>query len=122
MKIRNKQKNENLVYSSEFGRMCPACGRPADGCLCRESKSTPLGDGIVRVRRETQGRRGKGVTLITGLPLAPDALKTLGKRLKAQCATGGTVKDGLIEIQGDHRDAVIRILEKEGWTVKRSGG
>ena len=76
----------------------------------------------MRVGRETQGRRGKGVTVVTGVPLGGDALAELGARLKRLCGSGGTVRDGVIEIQGDHRDRLVAELAKEGWTVKRSGG
>jgi translation initiation factor 1 len=82
----------------------------------------PKGDGVVRVGRETKGRKGKGVTLVSGVPLPPEELKTLAKELKQKCGTGGTLKDGVIEIQGDHRDALIELLKTKGWTVKRSGG
>jgi translation initiation factor 1 len=83
--------------------------------------STPA-DGIVRVGRETKGRRGKGVSVITGVPLGESDLKDLAKQLKRLCGSGGTVKDGVIEIQGDHRDRLVEELTKRGWTVKRSGG
>jgi len=82
----------------------------------------PAGDGIVRVGRETKGRKGKGVTIVTGLKLSGPALEALGSQLKKRCGSGGTVKDGTIEIQGDHRDLVVAELEKLGWTVKRVGG
>src|SRR5262245_42738003 len=78
--------------------------------------------GVVRVGRETKGRRGKGVTIITGVPLAPLQLVELAAELKRKCGSGGTVKDGVIEIQGDHRDAIVDELAKRGWTVKRVGG
>ena len=77
---------------------------------------------MVRVGRETRGRKGKGVTVVTGVPLAGDALDELASRLKRLCGSGGTVKDGVIEIQGDHRDLLVAELAKHGWTVKRSGG
>ena len=77
---------------------------------------------IVRVGRETKGRKGKGVTVVTGLPLSGAALEELGSRLKRMCGSGGTVKDGVIEIQGEHRDSVAQELAKLGWTVRRSGG
>jgi translation initiation factor 1 len=102
--------------------MCPACGQQALKCICRQKKNVPKGDGIVRVGRETKGRKGKGVTLISGVPLDGEAIKSLGKELKKKCGTGGTVKDGIIEIQGDHRDMLVAELQKKGWTVKRSGG
>ncbi|MCD6586431.1 MAG: translation initiation factor Sui1 [Desulfobacteraceae bacterium] len=111
-----------IVYSTEHGKMCPACSRPVSKCICRRKKDIPKADGIVRVGRQTKGRKGKGVTLISGVPLDHEAIKNLGKELKKKCGTGGTVKDGIIEIQGDHRDLLILELEKKGWTVKRSGG
>ena len=115
--------NSSLVYSSESGRICPQCRKPVDTCLCRkQAKSAPAGDGIVRVGRESKGRKGKGVTLISGVPLSPVELKKLAKELKQKCGTGGTLKDGVIEIQGDHRDVLIDLLKAKGWTVKRSGG
>ena len=86
------------------------------------STHAPAYDARVRVGRETKGRRGKGVTVVTGVPLRGDALKELGKKLKMQCGSGGTVKDGVIEIQGDHRDKVVASLATYGWDVKRSGG
>ena len=82
----------------------------------------PRGDGIVRVRRETQSRGGKTVTTVSGVGLAEDALRALAGELKRRCGTGGSVKDYVIEIQGDHRDVVVEELEKRGYTVKRAGG
>jgi len=79
-------------------------------------------DGIVRIGRETKGRKGKGVTLITGVPLNSTALKDLAKRLKQKCGTGGTIKEGIIELQGDHRTRLLTELEAEGYKVKLSGG
>lgn len=118
-----KKPATGLVYSSESGRMCPACSKPVAGCVCRTAaKALPTGDGIVRVGRETKGRKGKGVTVINGAPLPAEELKTLAKELKARCGSGGTLKDGVIEIQGDHRDLLIELLKAKGWTVKRSGG
>jgi len=114
--------NSRLVYSSETGGICPNCGKPLKKCSCGRDKAVPAGDGIVRVSRETKGRRGKGVTLIAGLSLDAEPLKLLGKRLKAKCGSGGTVKNGVIEIQGDHRDLVVEELKQEGFTVKRAGG
>ena len=86
------------------------------------NKSTPVSDGIVRVSRETKGRKGKGVTLIKGLALDAAALAQLGKQLKTACGSGGTVKDGVVEIQGDHCERVVEMLKQQGWVVKRAGG
>ena len=113
----------SLVYSTDFGRACPGCGQSVALCSCK-AKARPAGDGIVRVRRETAGRKGKGVTAIHGLPLEDTALTALAKQLKAACGSGGTAKEGVIEIQGDHLDKVMDWLKArpEGWTVKRAGG
>lgn len=111
-----------LVYSTESGRLCPGCGEPKTECRCKTEESIPSGDGIVRVSRETKGRKGKGVTLVTGIPLVEKDLKALAKKLKAKCGTGGTVKDGVIEIQGDQRDLLVTELQKQGYTVKKAGG
>lgn len=102
--------------------MCPDCGRPAAACQCRRQQGQGPSDGVVRVGRETKGRKGKGVTVVTGAPLSGDDLADLAKQLKNKCGAGGTVKDGVIEIQGDHRDRVVAELQTRGWTVKRSGG
>lgn len=117
-----KKQPSGLVYSTEHGRICPGCSRPVATCICTTKTTAPKGDGIVRVGRETKGRKGSGVTIITGLALAPAALKELGSQLKKKCGTGGTVKDGIIEIQGDHRDLLVAELQKLGHTVKRVGG
>jgi translation initiation factor 1 len=76
----------------------------------------------VRIERQTKGRKGKGVTLITGIPLNDEELKTLAKSLKQKCGSGGTVKNGIIEIQGDHRDQLLPLLTEKGWNVKKAGG
>lgn len=111
-----------LVYSSEHGRMCPGCGKPAAGCVCAVSKTPTGGDGVVRVRRESKGRGGKTVTVVAGVPLAGEALKSLAGELKKRCGTSGTVKEGVIEIQGDHADLLMAELQKRGYVVKRAGG
>ena len=112
-----------LVYSTEQGRMCPVCRQPVDACTCRQAaKAAPAGDGIVRVSRETGGRGGKTVTVVRGVPLDAPALVGLAATLKAACGCGGTVKDGVIELQGDRRDAAVAHLEKAGWRVRRAGG
>lgn len=114
------KKNESggVVYSTEHGKMCPDCGKPAAACLCGRKQTAPAGGGIVRVGRETKGRKGKGVTLITGLPLSGEELKALAKELKARCGAGGAVKEGVIEIQGDHRDYIIAELGRRGFKAK----
>ena len=91
-------------------------------CACVKNPRAPRGDGVIRVRRETKGRGGKTVTTAAGFPLASDALKTLAKELKRTCGSGGAVREGVIEIQGDHRDTVVAELEVRGYTVKRAGG
>jgi translation initiation factor 1 len=111
-----------VVYSSEFGRMCPGCGKPAKSCVCRKNSSSPAGDGVVRVRRESKGRGGKTVLVITGLPLDAAALTTLSGELKRRCGCGGTAKDGVIEIQGDHAELLLEELAKRGYKAKRAGG
>lgn len=112
------------VYSTEHGRICPDCGRARDRCSCKTANRTGTtpGDGIVRVGRQTKGRRGKGVTTVSGVPLARAELEELARRLKRACGSGGTVRDGVIEIQGDHRDRLVSLLAERGWTVKRAGG
>jgi translation initiation factor 1 len=105
--------DDRLVYSSAQGRVSAADPEPP---------RRPRGDGIVRVRRETQGRGGKTVTTIAGVLLADDGLAALASELKRRCGTGGTAKDGVIEIQGDHRDVIVAELERRGFTVKRAGG
>ncbi len=110
-----------VVYSTAQGKTCPECGKPVKACVCK-SPSTPAGDGKVRVSRETKGRKGKGVTLVTGLPLAGEELKNLAKSLKQKCGVGGTVKEGVIEIQGDHRDLIVQELDKLGYQAKKAGG
>lgn len=116
------RKQGGLVYSTELGRLCPGCHEAVAQCRCKQNNQAPVGDGIVRVSRETKGRKGKGVTLISGVPLGTDQLTSLAKTLKARCGSGGTVKAGVIEIQGDHRDVLVPLLEAQGWTVKRAGG
>ncbi len=119
--MKNRSSTGGLVYSTDSGRMCPACRQPID--LCRCGQAAPVAsDGVVRVSRETQGRKGKGVTVIRGVALDAAALAQLGRDLKTACGSGGTVKDGAIEIQGDHRDRVLELLKNAGMTVKRAGG
>ena len=110
-----------LVYSTEAGRMCPDCRQPLASCICKQ-KSIPKTDGLVRVSRETKGRGGKSVTLVRGVALDATALAQLGKQLRTACGSGGTVKDGVIEIQGDHCDRVTTSLQALGYVFKRAGG
>ena len=110
-----------LVYSTETGRMCPECRNALAGCTCK-TKSAPLGDGQVRVMLQTKGRGGKAVTLVKGLALDADALNALGKQLRSACGSGGTVKDGVLEVQGDHCDRIITELQSRGFKPKRAGG
>lgn len=117
----SKKSAGGLVYSTEFGRACPDCREPHDKCRCNEP-TLPAGDGIVRVARESKGRGGKTVSLISGVPLLGEELKTLAKELKQKCGVGGSIKDGVIEIQGDHRDLLVAELTKRGFTVKKAGG
>ncbi len=117
-----KTSTGGLVYSTEAGRMCPACRQPVASCLCKAAPPVPAGDGVVRVSRETKGRGGKAVTLVRGVPLAADELAALGKRLRNACGAGGTAKDGVLEVQGDHVERLLALLKAEGWNVKRAGG
>ena len=114
--------NSRIVYSTGLGSLCPNCRRPVRECVCPKGAPGAAKPGAVRVSRETQGRAGKGVTVITGLPLALTDLETLATKLKKRCGSGGTVRDGVIEIQGDHRDSVVALLNKLGWAAKKSGG
>jgi translation initiation factor 1 len=118
-----RKSDSKVVYSPEGGRMCPACGQPLAACVCKQmAKAAPQGDGVVRVYREKQGRGGKTVTVVRGLPLPADALAALGKRLRAACGAGGTAKDGVLEVQGDHAERVLALLLAEGYRAKRAGG
>lgn len=111
-----------LVYSTDAGRMCPDCRQAVAQCTCKQAQAVPAGDGIVRVSRETKGRGGKAVTVVKGVALDAAALADLAKQLKAACGSGGTVKDGVVEVQGDHCDRVIAVLKAQGYVVKRAGG
>jgi translation initiation factor 1 len=114
----------NIVYRSGIGRICPGCRRPVAECACRDARGQPVnaGGGAVRVARQTQGRGGKAVTVITGLPLGEEPLAVLAGELKRRCGSGGTVRDGTIEIQGEHRDTLVAELQKRGYAAKRAGG
>ena len=105
-------RDSQLVFSTETGRIKPQDKQP----------ELTQSDGIVRIRRETKGRKGKGVTTLSGIDLDPGALKQLAKQLKQLCSTGGSIKNGVIEIQGDHRVKLKAELEKRHFTVKLAGG
>ncbi len=111
-----------LVYSTGSGRMCPGCVRPVAECVCGRVAREAARAGPVRVGRETQGRAGKGVTVVTGLALPEAELEALARSLKQACGSGGTLRGAVIEIQGEHRDRVIAELARRGITAKRSGG
>ncbi len=111
-----------IVYSTGIGALCPNCRRAVRDCVCPRGAPGAAGPAAVRVGRETKGRGGKGVTTITGLRLPPSELETLAAKLKKRCGSGGTVREGVIEIQGEHRDAIVIELGKLGWPAKRSGG
>lgn len=116
-------RDENpTVYSTSTGRICPKCGKPVDQCICRKTSARPKGDGIIRIFRDSKSRKGKTVTLITGVPLDGQALHDLHSDLKRLCGSGGAIKDGNLEIQGDHRDTVFNELKKRGFQVKLAGG
>jgi translation initiation factor 1 len=110
-----------LVYSTDTGRMCPDCRQPTASCVCK-AQAMPKTDGVVRVSLQTKGRGGKSVTLVKGLPLDAGALAALAKQLRAACGSGGTVKDGVVEVQGDHLATVMAALQKQSYLVKRAGG
>ena len=110
-----------LVYSTETGRMCPECRNALTACTCK-AKAAPVGDGNVKVMLQTKGRGGKAVTLVKGLALDAAELATLGKQLRTACGSGGTIKDGVLEVQGDHCELVMAELTKQGFKPKRAGG
>jgi translation initiation factor 1 len=121
--MKNKTGHGALVYSTDAGRMCPVCRRPIAQCVCAPAKPVfAPSDGIVRVSRESKGRGGKTVTVVKGLQLDAAMLGELAKQLKSACGSGGTVKDGVLEVQGDHCDRVIALLKAQGHSAKRAGG
>ncbi|HEX7811482.1 MAG TPA: stress response translation initiation inhibitor YciH [Burkholderiales bacterium] len=116
------RENAGLVYSTDGGKMCPACRLPSGRCICGHRKSATALGGAVRVSLETKGRNGKSVTVVRGLAQDAAALASLGKELKAACGTGGTIKNGVIEVQGDHCERIVDMLGKRFANVKRAGG
>jgi len=119
--MKKKSSTSGLVYSTEGGRHCPTCRQPVTACACSQTQP-PAGDGIVCLRREVKGRGGKAVTVISGVPLASKELNTLAAQLKKRCGCGGTVKQGVIEIQGEHIELLLDELKQCGFRVKKSGG
>ena len=112
-----------IVYSTGVGSLCPNCRRPVRECVCPKGAPGAAKPSAVRVGRETKGRAGKGVTTVAGLPMSISDIEALAAKLKKRCGSGGTVREGgVIEIQGDHRDAIVAELIKLGWPAKRSGG
>lgn len=118
--MENSDSNPKLVYSTLLGSICLGCAQPVDKCVCHQLKKTvvPDTDGVVRLRYEIKGRKGKGVTLITGLALSEAGLLNLVRKLKQRFGTGGTVKDYAIELQGDFRQQAALELRKLGYVVK----
>ena len=118
--------NSRLVYSTDSGRICPNCGKPVIKCSCKRKKpkleNNIQYDGIIRIKRELKGRKGKTVTSISGFQEGIDDLKQIAQNLKKQCGTGGSIKDGIIIIQGDHRQTIQSELQKQGFKVKLAGG
>lgn len=118
-----KQTLSRLVYSTDQGRLCPDCGQPQDQCRCSSIAADQLvGNGKVRIRRETKGRKGKGVTLVEGLALTPADVDKLTREMKTRCGCGGSVKHGVIEIQGDQRQVILGFLAEKNITAKIAGG
>ena len=121
--------NTRLVYSTKSGKICPLCQKPFPECTCKKKKlrsqTNIKYDGIIRIQREVKGHKGKTVTTVSAFQLADDELKNLAAQLKrhcGHCGTGGSVKDGVIIIQGDHRDTLITELKKRGFKAKIAGG
>ena len=114
-----------LVYSTEVGRVCPGCAKPLAQCVCSVKSRAAIaiaGDGVVRVSRQSKGRGGKTVTLVKGLALDAAALAALAKQLRTAYGAGGTVKDGVVEVQGDHCETILTTLKKLGHPAKQAGG
>lgn len=117
--------NSRLVYSTESGKICQSCQKPISECSCKKKPKAQTNikyDGIIRIQREVKGRKGKTVTAVSGFQINADELKNLGTQLKRRCGTGGSVKDGVIIIQGDHRVTLITELKNRGFKAKISGG
>lgn len=119
----DKNRATRLVFSTDDGRLCGECELPAGSCVCRKKLQAQVpADGFVRVRRETQGRGGKTVTVVLGLTAPPAKIAELARELKRACGAGGSVRAEGIEVQGDHRGAVAELLRARGYKVKLAGG
>lgn len=115
--------NSRPVYSTESGRVCPACAQPAAACACgRKPAASAPSDGVIRIRREIKGRGGKTVTVAAGFQLDDGRLGKLAAELKRRCGSGGSAKDGQILIQGDHRETLLGELKLRGFAAKLAGG
>src|SRR5690242_18587235 len=99
--------NPRIVYSTGIGSPCPNCRRAVRECVCPRGAPGAAKPAQVRVAREVKGRAGKGVTVVSGLPLPRAEIEAVATLLKKRCGSGGTVREGVIEIQGDHRDAIM---------------
>ena len=118
------------VYSTETGRICPACSKPVSACTCKKKKTAKVHkapavypkDGIIRIQREVKGRKGKTITAILGVPLENGDLENFAKIVKRRCGAGGSVKDGVVVIQGDHRQTLLDEIRKHGYPATLAGG
>jgi translation initiation factor 1 len=115
--VPKRSSSSRVVWSSSDGDL-----RKAPNSSKARARATAAAGGRVKVRRETSGRRGKAVTTVASVPLDDDGLRELAGRLKKRCGVGGSVKDGVIELQGDHRDTVAEVLRGERYDVELAGG
>jgi translation initiation factor 1 len=117
------KQNYREVYSTDRGALCPKCSKAVNACSCKDDdRKKIVGDGNVKIRREKKGRGGKTVTTVSGLRLSHDELKKLLSELKRIIGGGGTEKDGVLELQGDHSKLILSELEKRGVKAKLAGG
>lgn len=116
--------NQQIIFSTQTGSFCPKCSKPEKKCICRETKKNkiPKITGDIKVQREKKGRAGKMMTIVYNLPLNENELKKMTTSFKKKFATGGALKSGNIEIQGDHREAIYAHLIEQGYKAKKSGG
>ena len=122
--------DSRLVFSTETGRICSVCGKSVSSCSCKGKKAAKADkqataypkDGTIRIQREVKGHKGKTVTAVFGVPLENEELQKFAKTLKRRCGAGGSIRDGVILIQGDHRQTLLDEIKKHGYTVKLAGG